>query len=336
LTFSQVITALAEINEFQRGEQGLPELKVYFTGGEPCMWRDEGMDLVDILLLVANQYNSKPRFDTNGVLFAQASWCEWFLDKYFQNTRTPLKIIFSCDQFHRGTEKSSPGFRSCDEGVRLPAVDRVIEYGRAKNVTNRLDLEVMWVASTHDKHAFPTGLRQAYPRVEFSVVPLLPAGAGESLAAIAPRLRVHQPDGCPSAEKGSLGSFLPHLLDALARKGKSEAASERTSNENVFETLSVCGDLPNPFFCWGGVYYYCIPRLGEPEFRVAEIGSLLEGVHDFEHAGIAGMRKIGILPFLRGHVNPGRLEECLKQEHFLRYVGCSFCRALIGSRRTMR
>ena len=333
LTYSQIETALAEIDELQRGMQSLPDMKVYFTGGEPCMWQDNDKDLVDVLLLVANRYDSRPRFDTNGVLFANEGWCRSFLDRYFAAAQKPLKIIFSCDHFHRGSAKASPGFYSCDAQGKLPAVDQVLKYGQDKNCTDSLALEVMWVSATTDKHELPAGIRAAYPRVEFSVVPLLPAGAAASLADIAPRLRVLAEDGSPESDRAGLGCFLPHAVDMLRRKGKTEDEIGAMSNKDVFSTLSVCGSLPNPFFCWDADYYYCIPRLGEPEFRVAKIGELIAEVSRFQHSDIIGMRRRGILPHLEETVHPARLKECLQREHYLRYTGCSFCRCLVGAAR---
>jgi len=329
LTFRQVEVALDEINELQRGAQGLPELKVYFTGGEPCIWRDDGKDLVDVLHLVANRYGSKPRFDTNGVLFGNKDWCSWFLDRYFRGTDIPVKIIFSCDQFHRGSAKACPGYQSYKASSALPAVDNVIDYGQRTNRTGKLDLEVMWVSSTDAKHEFPSQLETKYPSVQFAVVALLPSGSAAGMSPIAPSLTVLNADGTPNSSRDSLGVFLPHLSRLLAKQHRQ---LDGMTNEQVFDAVSRCGELPNPFFCWDGKYYYCIPRLGEPEFLVAEIGDLMQGAAKFEHKDIEGMKK-GIIAHLRDTVHPTRMDTCMKTQHYLRYAGCSFCRSLVGARR---
>jgi len=327
LTYKEICTSLNEISEFQKNQEQ-QELKVYFTGGEPALWHDEGKDLVDLLILVATQYQSRPRFDTNGSYFVDTNWCTQVFDRYFAETDMPIKLTLSCDTFHHGKLQNGMPFRSYDKTTdTLPALDTILQYAKQHGKLDKLDIEIMWVASTDLAHDLPSAITHRYRNVRFTVVPLRPEGRGENLRDKAPKLRVCDSNGLPVYDRSCLGPYLKYLVEQL--KGKTKKPLDQICNKEVFQILSECGELPNPLFCWNKEYYYCIPRLGRTRYRIAEIGSLLNGIRSFYHPEIAGMHASGIISYLETLCNNDELMPCFKEEHLLRYLGCSFCCKLV-------
>lgn len=72
---------------------------VHLTGGEPTLWREGDLDLVDLLRLISDA-GRDPSFTTNGSAFLDPARCDDFLRRYFDRAVRRLILYFSIDIYH--------------------------------------------------------------------------------------------------------------------------------------------------------------------------------------------------------------------------------------------
>ncbi len=166
----------------------LPSIqRVYFTGGEPTLWKNENMDFAGVLVEVADS-GFIPGFTTNGSNFLEYSKCHDFLERYFGASSRPLHIFISVDTFHGNFDP---------ETERAESLDNVIRY--RTNTHGKEDLLSISVAATISKDPnslLPDDMIKHYESlgVGFGFRPLMLRGKAQSLGHLCPKLDSDKPE----------------------------------------------------------------------------------------------------------------------------------------------
>ena len=114
LAWDQVMQAIQDCASLQNSYWN-----VNYTGGEPTLWKEDGRDLVDILIASARG-GALPTFNTNGSYFDDYAKCHDFFHRYLDNTDTPLKTFISMDKFHKNYDpETGQGKKSRQSGKGL-------------------------------------------------------------------------------------------------------------------------------------------------------------------------------------------------------------------------
>jgi MoaA/NifB/PqqE/SkfB family radical SAM enzyme len=173
---------------------------VHFSGGEPTLWREGGLDLSDLLLKI-DESGFKPGFTTNGSFFLDCNMCRDFLQKYVTRSRRPLILYLSIDTFHNNFDL---------ENGRALSLDNVLKFRQSlpRRKADLLDLRVLVVISRDVKSLLPDEMIEHYRLmgVKFIFVPLTPKGKAKSLSHLCPDLKSGSPE--------SLGAYQPFYRES--------------------------------------------------------------------------------------------------------------------------
>jgi MoaA/NifB/PqqE/SkfB family radical SAM enzyme len=187
LTFEQLRLCLLDCRK-------LKSIKwVHFSGGEPTLWVDENIDLVDLFIEISKA-GFEPGFTTNGSYFDDYEKCDEFFQKYFNNANKRLRLYISIDTFHKNFNP---------ENGRAKSLDNVIKY--KKNISSEkrklLNIIVLTTISKDTKSLLPNDMIEYYESlgVTFNFVPLKPKGKAKSFSHLCPNLN--------SDEKDELGAY---------------------------------------------------------------------------------------------------------------------------------
>ena len=195
---------------------------VHFTGGEPTLWREKNLYLIDLLLEISKA-GFTPGFTSNGSLFVNYTKCHNFFSKYLDGSNMPIRIYFSIDTFHRNFD-AAKGRAKCLDNIlkcrqKLP---------RAQ--ADLFDISVMAVISKDFNSLLPDEMIRYYETqgVAFSFLPLLPMGRANSFNRL-----------CPDP-----GSDNPEDLGAyrLYHKKMSRKKPSKTKNRHVAEFINLIGN----------------------------------------------------------------------------------------------
>lgn len=161
---------------------------VHFSGGEPTLWREGGLDLADLLVEIARA-GFDPGFTTNGVAMSDARRCDDLLRRYFDRADARLRLFLSVDTFH-GNFDAGTGRSQC--------LDNVARWreGMPPDRRGLLDATVLTVVSRDAASLLPEGMVEHYERLglKFRFVPLKPKGRGRSLASLCPDTTSDRPE----------------------------------------------------------------------------------------------------------------------------------------------
>jgi MoaA/NifB/PqqE/SkfB family radical SAM enzyme len=161
---------------------------VHFSGGEPTLWTEGELGLVDLLIEIA-QAGFIPGFTTNGSYFVHYSKCRDLFTKYLDATEMPLRLYLSIDTFHRNFNVKSGRSHSLDNVMKFKR-----ESPRAKS--DLLETHVLATVSKEAKSLLPDEMIRHYESlgVDFVFTPLQPIGRGESLRHLCPDLNSSNPE----------------------------------------------------------------------------------------------------------------------------------------------
>lgn len=191
LSFKQLKTCLIDCQNLKTIEW------VHFSGGEPTLWTDGKLDLVDILIEVSGA-GFDPGFTTNGCHFVDYRDCCNFLKKYLDNANKRLRLYISIDTFHNNFD--------IDEG-RAKSLDNVMKCKREmpSEKGKLLDITVIVTVSKDAKSLLPDEMVEHYRShgVQFNFMPLEPKGKAKSFVHLCPDLRSNKAE--------DLGAFYPFL-----------------------------------------------------------------------------------------------------------------------------
>jgi molybdenum cofactor biosynthesis enzyme MoaA len=182
LTSSQLRGCLADC-------RGLDAVRwVHFSGGEPTLWREGELDLVDLLVGIS-EAGFEPGFTTNGVTMSDARRCDDLLRRYFDRADKRLRLYLSVDTFHANFDAASGRSRCLDNVARWRGAmppDRV----------GLLEATVLTVVSRDAASLLPEGMVEQYQGLglRFRFVPLMPKGRARSLASLCPDTTSDRPE----------------------------------------------------------------------------------------------------------------------------------------------
>ena len=211
----------------------LPKVEwVHFSGGEPTLWGEGELDLVDLLVEISNA-GYEPGFTTNGSQFEDYGRCFDLFRRYFNSANNTLRLYLSIDTFRR-TYDARTG--------RSRALDNVLECkgGLPPENARLLEVKVIVVISKDAGSLLPEGMIEHYEAlgVTFVFVPLQLKGKARSLAHLCPDLsgdgpedlgayHRYRPEGAPRATDGIpnivlIGSdyYFPNPWRLVARLGR--------------------------------------------------------------------------------------------------------------------
>jgi organic radical activating enzyme len=196
----------------------------HFSGGEPTLWAEEDLDLVDLLLDVS-EAGYDPSFTTNGSGFVNPDRCRDFFARYVENARRPLLLYMSVDTFHGNFDR---------EKERAPSVDNVVDFRETLSPEQAalIDLRFYATLSKAPESLLPEKMIRHYESrgVTVQFAPLSPMGKGRDLTAL-----------CPNVETGtaeSMGAYFP-----FHKPKRSRPASPPTGKEREEATvLALIGD----------------------------------------------------------------------------------------------
>lgn len=169
---------------------------VHFSGGEPTLWRESNMDLVDLLVEISRN-GFDPGFTSNGVLLRDYERCDDLLSRYFEESKTTLRLYLSVDTFH--------GNFDADTG-RSDCLDNVSRWkaSMSPRKAKHLSVTVLTVISRDPASLLPEGMVEHYQGLglTFQFVPLKPVGRARSFASLCPDTTSDRPE--------DLGAFEPY------------------------------------------------------------------------------------------------------------------------------
>jgi organic radical activating enzyme len=113
LTWDQVLTAIQDCVSLEGSYWN-----VNYTGGEPTLWKEDGKDLVDILIATANA-GQLPTYNTNGSYFDDYDRCYEFFHRYVDKSKTHLKTFISMDKFHKNYNQETGRAKSLDNLTKV-------------------------------------------------------------------------------------------------------------------------------------------------------------------------------------------------------------------------
>lgn len=170
LTWDQVMTAIRDCASLRNSYWN-----VNYTGGEPTLWREDGKDLVDILIASANG-GCLPTYNTNGSLFEDyGKGCDFFR-RYLDHADTPLKTFVSMDKFHKNYDQESGRAKSLDNMVR--AMETFAGEQR-----KLLSVHVVVIVTKDPDSSLPAEMKQHYGSmgITFGDFPMLNIGKAKDL-----------------------------------------------------------------------------------------------------------------------------------------------------------
>lgn len=170
LTWDQVMMAIRDCSSLKDSYWNMN-----FTGGEPTLWEEDGMDFVDILISTANT-GVLPTYNTNGSYFCDYDKTYEFFHRYVDNSNTHLKTFISMDTFHKNYDPQTGRAKSLDNILRVsetfPDEERKL-----------LSTHVVTIVTRDPDSSLPEEMKQYYGTggVTFGDFPMLDIGKAKKL-----------------------------------------------------------------------------------------------------------------------------------------------------------
>ena len=291
----------------------------FVTGGEPTIWKDNGMDVVDVLSALSK--NSKIRsitLPTNGKLLGKKDFAEAFLERLSRSVSQTIIIGLSIAEYQENLIDGN-----------CKALDHLMAQ-TAKPGNKIFPVTLVTLSKKDDTDKI---LKQNYPDVIQRVTPLAPLGAGENELNECPSLSL------AGSDKTDLGAFSPYFMnDVTSRLKISENEFAAMPNREIMNRLSLfahCGR--SPFI--DKVWHYCLPYRENPDFDLAPVGKMKENTLDEFLAGmpfLQRIRKMGVLDAADAYKDrlSGSAREKLDRlfssdrKVSVAYRGCMICKEL--------
>ncbi len=189
LTSEQLKTCLSDCHNLQTVEW------VHFSGGEPTLWSEENLDLIDLLKEISKE-GFEPGFTTNGSNFTDYKRCYDFFKRYIRASDKRLRLYISIDTFHHNFDV---------ERGRARSLDNVLKFKMDIPLEKRelLKIIVIVTVSKDVKSLLPEEMIEHYKSlgVEFNFTPLRLQGKARSMGHLCPDME--------SRKKQDLGAYYP-------------------------------------------------------------------------------------------------------------------------------
>lgn len=161
---------------------------VHFSGGEPTLWTEGNLDLVDLLIEISKA-DFEPGFTSNGNFFNDYNDCYHFLTKYFKGANKTLRLYLSIDTFHHNFDI---------EKGRAKSLDNIIKFksNLPPEKSGLIDITLIVVISKNLKSLLPDEMIKHYETlgVKFNFVPLQLKGKAKSFSHLCPDLDSDKPE----------------------------------------------------------------------------------------------------------------------------------------------
>ena len=182
LSFKQLKLCLTECHKLQSVQW------VHFSGGEPTLWKEGILDLVDLLIEISSS-GFEPGFTTNGSYFIDYNKCSNLFLRYLDSSNKPLHIYLSIDTFHDNFDVKSRRAKSMDNVLKCKS-------NLTPEEAELLDLTLIAVISKDTKSLIPDDMIEYYDAlgVKFNFIPLQPKGNGRSYTHLCPNLNSDKPE----------------------------------------------------------------------------------------------------------------------------------------------
>jgi sulfatase maturation enzyme AslB (radical SAM superfamily) len=291
----------------------------FFTGGEPTIWQDSGMDFLS-LIKRATQQNGRAAFLSNGFVFEDKKFAYEFVNHYLEECGFPLTMGFTVDYFHENYDSQQQKISFLDN--LLSARDKYdrnqcLEFLVVSHWTNDSNLNI-------PIHVFE---RYAKKGAKYVVDDYMTWGRGSKQNQLSPYIVIG------SVDKTTLGPYAEILMKKMKASGliQTENDFEKLSNRELLSKSSVCGKIPNFLISWGKKYYYCIPQMGFDWFAISELGEMTLSVAETffqKRPVIEEMQKLSIFGVLEKYqklVGKTTMQEIDSMQEGIRFAGCSVC-----------
>jgi len=291
----------------------------FFSGGEPTIWQDGGMDFLSLIKRSVQQ-NGRVGFSSNGFVFEDKNFAYKFINSYLEECGFPLTMGFTVDYFHENYDSQQQ---------KISFLDNLL-FARDKYDKKRC-LEFLVVSHwTNDSSLnIPLNVFEGYAEqgVRYIVDDYMMWGRGSKLNQLSPYIVIG------SADKTTLGPYREILFRKMKASGLIQGGNdfEKLSNRELLSKLSVCGKIPNFFISWGTKYYYCIPQMGFDWFVISELGEMTPSAMESFFAQrpvIEEIQKSSIFGVLDKHqelVGKTTMQEIDSMQEGVRFPGCSVC-----------
>jgi hypothetical protein len=170
LTWDQILTAIRDCASLENSYWNMN-----YTGGEPTLWKEDGKDLVDVLVATAKG-GALPTYNTNGSFFNDYDQCYDFFHRYMDGTDIALKTFVSMDRFHKNYDQEAGRAKSLDTYMRV--LETFPEEKRSL-----LPLHVVIIVTTDPNSSLPEEMKRHYGSmgITFGDFPMLNIGKAKNL-----------------------------------------------------------------------------------------------------------------------------------------------------------
>ena len=170
MTWDQIQRVIAECCSIEGERFGF-----VINGGEPTLWEEGNLNLMDVLLAVAKAGIS-PSYNTNGSYFVNYDQCYRFFHRYSEEATIPLKTFISIDKFHDNYDREKGRADSLDSIVRV-----MTELPEDKKKLHQI--HVITIVSTDPNSYLPVGMKEYYAArgITFGDFPMQPIGRARDL-----------------------------------------------------------------------------------------------------------------------------------------------------------
>ncbi len=232
----------------------------FVTGGEPTVWKDEGLDVADVISALSKTGKIRSiTMPTNGKRLEKKEFADQLFTRISHGVDQTVIVGLSVAEYQE----------NLIDGRCLP-LGHLTDQARKPGNTI-MPIALVTLLKNDDTDLI---LKQNYPDVFQRVTPLAPMGAGENEMAECPSLSLG------SADKSNLGSFLPYFRrDVTSRLKIHDEAFDDIPNRHIMNTLSFsahCGRSPFVDKAW----HYCLPFRDNPDFDLAPVGGMTEKTLD--------------------------------------------------------
>jgi hypothetical protein len=291
----------------------------FVTGGEPTIWKDNGMDVIDVLSALSKSGKIRSiTLPTNGKLLEKKIFAEAFLERLSNSVSQTIIIGLSIAEYQENLIDGN-----------CQALDHLIAR-TAKPGNKIFPVTLVTLSKKDDTDKI---LKQNYPDIIQRVTPLAPLGAGENELEECPSLSL------AGSDKTNLGAFFPYFMkDVTSRLKISEDEFAAMPNREIMNRLSLfahCGRSPFIDKTW----HYCLPFRENPDFDLAVVGKMKENTLDEFLAGkpfLQRIRKMGVLDAVETYKDRlsgstrKKLDHLFSPDHkvSVAYRGCMICEEL--------
>ncbi len=170
LTWDQILRLIADCKSIENERFGF-----VLNGGEPTLWEEGELKLIDILLLSAEE-GIIPSFNTNGSYFVDYNQCRDFFNQYAEEGKIPLMTAVSIDKFHGNYNREKGRADSLDNIVKvlskMPAEKRDMH-----------SIHVISIVSNDPDSYLPVEMTEYYKGkgITFGEYPMQPIGRAKNL-----------------------------------------------------------------------------------------------------------------------------------------------------------